>query len=139
MHHPDVAGSADPDAAKFRDIMEAFGVLSVKESRVNYDLQLKKNPENYKAVSEADFIKERRADLRDAAGNTPVMANDPTSYAAERIAELKSQRQKYNVNDLGYYKGGLPRRDGGNIRGTALGSPGSFHLPTVHNHLDNYH
>jgi len=127
MHHPDVAGSADPDAAKFRDIMEAFGVLSVRESRVNYDLQLKKNPENFRVVSEADFIKERRADLRDAAGNTPVMTNDPTSYAAERIAELKSQRAKYNVNDLGYYRGGLPRKDGGAIRGTALGSIGSFH------------
>ena len=72
LHHPDVAGSAEPDAAKFRDIMEAFSVLSVKESRVNYDLQLRRNQENYKAVSEADFIKERRADLRDAAGNTPV-------------------------------------------------------------------
>lgn len=119
--------------------MEAFGVLSVRESRVNYDLQMRKNPENYKVVSEQDFIKERRADMRDAAGNTAVAKNDPTSYAAERIAELKAQREKYNVNDLGYYKGGLPRRDGGNVRGTGLSSPGSFHQPTVHNFLDNYH
>ena len=77
--------------------------------------------------------------MRDAAGNTPAQVNDPTSYAAERIAELKSQRAKYNVNDLGYYSGGLPRRDGGSLRGNALGSIGSFHQPTVHNHLDNYH
>jgi DnaJ-class molecular chaperone len=53
MHHPDVQGSAQPDAAKFRDVMEAFGVLSVRESRVNYDLLKRKNPDAYKEVSEA--------------------------------------------------------------------------------------
>ncbi len=37
-HHPDVQGSEQPDSAKFRDVMEAFSVLSVRESRVNYDL-----------------------------------------------------------------------------------------------------
>lgn len=40
-HHPDVQGSEQPDSAKFRDVMEAFSVLSVRESRVNYDLQRK--------------------------------------------------------------------------------------------------
>ena len=37
-HHPDVVGGAAPDVGKFRDVMEAYGVLSVPESRVNYDL-----------------------------------------------------------------------------------------------------
>lgn len=90
-------------------------------------------------VSEAEFIKENRADLRDAAGNTALKKNDPSSYAAERLAELKMQRQKYNVNDLGYYRGGLPQRDNGTVRGSALGAPGEFHSATVHNHLENYH
>jgi DnaJ-class molecular chaperone len=52
-HHPDVQGSAEPDSAKFRDVMEAFSVLSVRESRVNYDLIKKKNPDAYAEVSEA--------------------------------------------------------------------------------------
>ena len=82
-------GSEQPDAAKFRDVTEAFGVLSVRESRANYDIQKKKNPDNYKVVSEEEFFKEKRADMRDAAGNTPSKQLDPSSYAAERMAELK--------------------------------------------------
>ena len=139
QHHPDVQGSAEPDAAKFRDVTEAFGVLSVRESRVNYDLQMRKNPDNYRVVNEETFFKEMRPDKRDSAGNTPVKAVDPTSYAAERVAELREQRKKYNVNDLGYYRGGLPQRDKGAVRGSALGNPGDFHQPRVHNHLENYH
>lgn len=139
LHHPDVQGSEQPDAAKFRDVTEAFSVLSVRESRVNYDLQVRKNPDNYRTVSQEAFFKDMRPDMRDAAGNTPVQAVDPTSYAAERMAELKEQRKKYNVNDLGYYRGGLPNRDQGNLRGTALGSPGEFHQPRLHNQLENYH
>lgn len=52
-HHPDVQGSEQPDSAKFRDVMEAFSVLSVRESRANYDLQKKRNPDAYREVSEA--------------------------------------------------------------------------------------
>ena len=107
--------------------MEAYSVLSVKESRVNYDLAVRKNPDNYRTVSEETFFKEMRPDLRDSQGNTPVKAADPSSYAAERLAELKQQREKYNVNDLGYYRGGVPQKGRGSIRGTALGRPGSFH------------
>ena len=55
MFHPDVAGSSAPDAKKFRDVMEAFGVLSINESRANYDLLRRKNPDNYADVSEAEF------------------------------------------------------------------------------------
>mgnify|MGYP006193041973 CR=1 FL=1 len=55
MFHPDVAGSSAPDAKKFRDVMEAFGVLSINESRANYDLLRRKNPDNYNDVSEAEF------------------------------------------------------------------------------------
>jgi hypothetical protein len=83
--------------------MEAFSVLSVRESRVNYDLLKKKNPDAFKEVSEAQFAKEYRNDLRDSAGNTPMTKNAPGSYAAERMAELKVERAKYNVNDLGNY------------------------------------
>lgn len=138
-HHPDVQGSEQPDSAKFRDVMEAFSVLSVRESRVNYDLQRKQNPDAYRNISEAQFAKESRPDLRDAAGNTPLAKNAPGSYAAERMQELKQERDKYNVNYLGHYKGGLPAKGRGAIRGTALGPIGDFHQPSVHNFLNNYH
>ena len=89
LHHPDVQGSAQPDAAKFRDVMEAYSVLSIRESRVNYDLMKKKNPSKYTEVSEAVFIKEHRADLRDVSGNTPKAKHAVGSYAEERLAEIK--------------------------------------------------
>lgn len=139
LHHPDVQGSEQPDAAKFRDVMEAFSVLSVRESRVNYDLSMRKNPNAYKEVSEAEFIKTKRNDLRDAAGNTPTTQHQAGSYAAERLAELKQQREKYNANHLGYYRGGLPQPGRGTMRGSALAPPGEFHQPSVHNFLNNYH
>ena len=50
-HHPDVVGGAAPDAEKFRDLMEAYGVLSVSESRANYDLMKRKNPDAYREIS----------------------------------------------------------------------------------------
>jgi hypothetical protein len=107
-------------------VTEAFGVLSVRESRVNYDLQRKKNPDNFREISEAEFAREHRPDLRNAQGNIPTKVA-PGSYAEERLAELKKERDRYNVNHLGYYKGGLPQRDRGSIRGTALGPIGEFH------------
>lgn len=45
----------------------------------------------------------------------------------------------YNANDLGYYKGGVPRKGRGAIRGNSLGNVNEFHQPSVHNFLHNYH
>ena len=69
--------------------MEAFGVLSVRESRANFDLLKKKNPSKFEETSEEQFAKEHRVDLRNESGNTPVKQKTPGSYAAERMAELK--------------------------------------------------
>lgn len=49
-HHPDVRrgeaeGAVDPDVEKFRDVVEAYQVLSVSESRASFDLQRKRNPQ----------------------------------------------------------------------------------------------
>jgi molecular chaperone DnaJ len=48
QHHPDAAIGGQPDAEKFRDVMEAFSVLSVHESRANYDLLKRKQPNDYR-------------------------------------------------------------------------------------------
>ena len=43
-HHPDVKGPSgtegqfDPDVEKFRDVVEAYQVLSVRESRAAFDI-----------------------------------------------------------------------------------------------------
>ncbi len=137
-HHPDVIGSEQPDVSIFRDVQEAYGVLSTRESRASYDLARKKNPDDYRPASELDWNRANRIDLRGSDGQVPVDAPKPGSYAETRMRELKEQRDMYNVNYLGYYKGGLPQKDRGNLRGEAMAPPDWFHQPDVHNHLNNY-
>lgn len=50
-YHPDVRSATDaadaehdPDVEKFRDVVEAYQVLSVRESRAAFDISRKKNP-----------------------------------------------------------------------------------------------
>ena len=107
-HHPDISGSAQPDADKFRDVTEAYAVLSVAQSRANYDIMRKKDPDAYKEISQTEFDRQFNKDIRDAAGNVPSTGPAPGSYAETRLKELKEQRKQYNVNDLGYYRGGIP-------------------------------
>ena len=119
--------------------MEAYGVLSVSESRANYDLMKRKNPDAYREISQAEFDRRYSVDKRDEAGNTPIASPKAGSYAETRLKELKEQRKKYNVDDFGYYRGGLPQKKKGPVRGNSLGRPGYFHQPSVHNFLNNYH
>ncbi len=126
-YHPDVVGSAAPDANKFRDVMEAYAVLSVVQSRANYDLLRQKDPDQFREINQREFDKTYNPSARDAAGNVPMAAPAPGSYAETRLAELKKQREQYNVNDIGYYRGGVPSKGRGAIRGSALGVPGEFH------------
>ena len=73
-YHPDsrIAGTDkseySPDSDLFRDVNEAYQILSVLDSRVNYDLRRKKNPDLFKTLSPHDFNLENRIDLRDKSG-----------------------------------------------------------------------
>lgn len=51
-YHPDVRAAEEevdhePDVEKFRDVVEAYQVLSVRESRAAFDITRKKNPHIY--------------------------------------------------------------------------------------------
>lgn len=138
-HHPDVIGSEQPDAGIFRDIQEAYGVLATRESRASYDLLRKKNIDDYRVVAEAEWNRTNRPDMRETSGHVTADAPRPGSYAETRMRELKEQREQYNVNYLGYYRGGLPQKDRGILRGAALAPPDWFHQPNVHNYLNNYY
>ena len=122
----------------FRDVAEAYQILSVSETRASYDLSRKKNPDQYKGVSDLQADMELRRDKRDKSGMIPKVKPVRGSYAEERLSQLKKDREQYSVNHLGYYKGGIPRKDAGPLRGKSLGNPGEFHSPQVHNYL-NYH
>ena len=118
-----------PNADRFRDVVEAYQVLSVRESRVNYDLSRKKNPDLYKGISEAEFNLEFRRDLRDKKGVMKQEKLTRGSYAEDRLDQLKKERAKYSANHLGYYEGGVPKKNSGPRRGKAIGNPGEFHSP----------
>ena len=140
--HPDVRSSErdhEPNADRFRDVVEAYQVLSVSQSRANYDLSRKKNPDAYKPVSDFQHDMETRRDMRDKSGMVPRDKPVRGSYAEERLTQLKKDRAQYNVNHLGYYQGGLPRKNGGSLRGKSLGNPGEFHTPQIHNYLNYNH
>lgn len=71
--HPDARAAEDksdysPDVDMFRDVNEAYQVLSTLESRVNYDLKRKKNPSLFAGSSQHDFDLQNRIDLRDKDG-----------------------------------------------------------------------
>ncbi len=89
--HPDARLSQDaaqphePNVDKFREVTEAYQVLSVRESRVNYDLSRKKNPDLYKPISATQYDMEFRRDLRDKSGVTPKEAPARGSYAETRL------------------------------------------------------
>lgn len=88
-YHPDVVGGSQPDADKFRDVMEAYAILSVVQSRANYDILKKKDPDAFREVNQREFSKSFNTSARDVSGNVPMATPAPGSYAEERLAELK--------------------------------------------------
>ena len=54
-HHPDIVGASSPDAQKFREVQEAYAVLSVVQSRANYDLLRRNDPDQFREISQTEF------------------------------------------------------------------------------------
>ena len=109
-HHPDVVGGTAPDADKFRDVMEAYGVLSVRESRANYDISMRKNPDAYREVSESQHAKELFFDKRDVAGNTPINTPVTTTAMAKQLARAMTCNANTGQRAIDGHAGG-----GGNV------------------------
>jgi hypothetical protein len=82
---------------------------------------------------------DKRRDKRDKTGMISKDKPARGSYAEDRLTQLKKDRDQYNVNHLGYYQGGIPRKDSGPIRGKAIGNPGEYHTPQIHNYLNYNH
>lgn len=89
-YHPDARAAVgteeyEPNVDKFRDVAEAYSVLSVRESRVNYDLTRKKNPDSYKTITKEQFEMEYKREMRNKAGITPKEKPGRGTYAEERL------------------------------------------------------
>ena len=135
IYHPDVnigKTKHEPNVEKFRDLAEAYAVLSNKTLRLDYDLRNKNYPDiiynKEKMKNMADSVPQRNE-----AGNIIRSAPMKGSYAEYRLEKLKEIRKKFKVDDHGLYKGGVPRPNDGNFRGGAQGPPGMFHDQWSHN------
>lgn len=85
-HHPDVRtseGDHQPDLDRFRDILEAYQVLSVRESRISYDLSRKQHIYKFTEV-ETDYQEYMNIQKgkRDRTGHMPVEAPAKGTFAA---------------------------------------------------------
>jgi len=69
----------------FRDVAEAYQILSVSETRASYDLARKKNPDLYKGMTDIQTDMELRRDKRDKSGMIPKVKPVRGSYAEDRL------------------------------------------------------
>lgn len=141
--HPDVSIGADKfdsNVEKFRDIAEAYAVLSNKTLRLDYDTRMRNFPDIIYNAEKMKNMKESEYQ-RDNTANKIKPAPLKGSYAEYRLEKLKELRKEFNVDDLGNYKGGVPRKWSGPVRGNSEGAPGMqrnawYHNENVH---DNPH
>lgn len=133
-YHPDVNTSGvfhEPDGEKFKEVAEAYAVLSVSQSKLSYDLLNQEAPESiYREQREENY---KNMTQRGPDGHIYKKPFSKGSYAEEKQKILEEERKRFNVDAYGRYKGGVPQKDGGFRRGKSLGSIGLTHEPLVHN------
>ena len=138
-YHPDVnigEERHEPNIEKFRDIAEAYAVLSNKTMRLDYDMRMKTNSDIIYNSEKMKNMEENKMN-RDSKGNQIKPGPMKGSYAEYRREKIKELRDQFNVNEHGMYKGGLPGQNSGQTRGTSLGVPGAFHHEWYHNELSH--
>lgn len=138
-YHPDVSidpEKHEPNVEKFRDIAEAYAVLSNKSTRLEYDTKLENIPDMIYNSEKLKKMNEANAE-RDITGNKIKPSPLKGSYAEYKLEKLKEMRKEFNVDDNGFYKGGVPAPFKGSVRGTALGNIGMAHSPNQHNEMND--
>jgi hypothetical protein len=141
--HPDVnvgVETHEPNVEKFRDIAEAYAVLSNKTLRLDYDMRIRNFPDMVYNAEKMKKMHESNIE-RDITANQVKPSPMKGSYAEYRLEKLKEWRKEFNVDDIGNYKGGVPRKHRGPVRGNALGAHGVHHNSFFHNEMvhDNPH
>jgi len=108
-YHPDVNSLAsdthEPSAAKFRDVAEAYAVLSNRSMKLDYDMRMKNFPDSVYNSEKMKNMEESQK-KRNNEGNVIKPAPLKGSYADHRLETLKEWRKKFNVDENGLYKGG---------------------------------
>ncbi|CAD8174946.1 unnamed protein product [Paramecium octaurelia] len=119
---------------EFQDVAEAFAVLSQIQSRNAYDLLNKEQPD---LLYGAEMERYKQSFQRNDDGTYKRPGQVASDYAKEKQEYLKKERSVFNVDDLGRYKGGVPRPNKGYVRGNALMGVGQYHRPLYHNMKQN--
>mmetsp|Transcript_22704 Transcript_22704/g.19725 ORF Transcript_22704/g.19725 Transcript_22704/m.19725 type:complete len:309 (+) Transcript_22704:25-951(+) len=133
-YHPDISVSStgnEASAQKFRDVVEAYQVLSIHESRTAFDLSNQANPDSIYRAQRMEAAR-KYAD-RGKDGQLRREPDEAGSYAEQRRQYLAEERKRFNVDKFGRYKGGVPKKARSNARGAALMGPGEFHDEIIHN------
>lgn len=137
-YHPDVSTqrqeSEKTNVEMFRDIAEAYAVLSNETMKFDYDTRFKVNPDAIYNAEKMKKMKESQRE-RDMTGNIPRPDFGKGTYGDFRQEKLKELKKKFNFDHLGNFKGGVPRKNKLNIRGGAMGPPGSQYDQYFHNEL----
>ncbi|KAM3131509.1 DnaJ subfamily B member 9 [Paramecium bursaria] len=132
--HPQVNSSVAsfdiPLSNAFQDVAEAYAVLSQQKSRNTYDILRKELPELL-------YSENRQQQVRNDDGTYDQPGQQASEYAQKKMDYLKKEREIFNVDDFGHYKGGLPQKDKGYLRGGALGYVGELHYPEIHHQMRN--
>ena len=135
LYHPDVSSSktSNPKSLeKFREIAEAYAVLSSLKSRVQYDSSYESKPDSVYNSHKMKNMDEASKE-RDETGNQKVEDYEKGSYGDMKIDQLKKWRKEFNFDSLGNYKGGVPRQYKGHARQRAHYSPLAPYNPYLHN------
>lgn len=137
-YHPDVNSKQDTSEntvlkmEKFRDIAEAYAVLSNGYSKQKYDTTYAPNPSAVYNASKMQAMNES-AQQRDYSGNTPKAPYEHGSYADFKMMKHKEWQKTFNFDHLGNFKGGVPQPNKGKTRGSSLGVPGDAYDAYHHN------
>jgi curved DNA-binding protein CbpA len=109
-YHPDVNINSSeihaPNTQKFREIAEAHAVLSNKTMKIDYDTRLRNFPDSDLSLDKLKENMENNQKERDSTGNVPGAKPLKGTYAEYRAEKLKEWRNKFNVDQNGFFKGG---------------------------------
>jgi hypothetical protein len=106
--------------------------LSNKVAKLEYDMKMNNRPEMIYNSEKMKKMNEATAE-RDKTGHVIKPMPMKGSYAEYRLEKLKELRKQFNVDDHGFYKGGVPAAFKGTIRTNSGGIVGEFHSPYEHN------
>ena len=90
-HHPDVSGNPSKSSDKFKEIQEAFSLLSNTESRAQYDLSLRPTSNFYTPSMNANVIA-RPLTFHMQKDNFEVIRREAGDYWKETRDKYKSEK-----------------------------------------------